>query len=98
MQISGSQASITFTSSDISGSLDPQPGTFSQGGTVYQFVVAGVQFTGASASATQSGGLIKTVTVSAASGGATVVVTLSSPASHTSYGLGHNEVGVLFSS
>ena len=97
VQISGSQATISFASSDVSGSLSPQPGTFSQGGTVYEFVISGVQFTGASTTQSQSGGLISSVTVSSASGGAAVTVKLTAPASHSSYGLGHNEVGVIVS-
>jgi hypothetical protein len=36
------------------------------------------------------------VTVSGGSGGATVTVKLSSPASRASYGLGHDAVGVSF--
>ncbi len=95
--ISGSSATIEFTSSDLTGSLDPMTGTFSQGGTVYTFVIGGVHYSGTPTTATASGGLITSVAVSGANAGATVTVTLSAPASHASYGLGHNEVGVSFS-
>jgi hypothetical protein len=97
IQIQGSGATVTFTSSDISGSINPEAGTFSQGGTVYTFTVSGVQFTGSPASSTASGGLISSVSVAAGSDGATVTVKLTSPAAHASYGLGHDEVGVTFS-
>ncbi|MGH8995372.1 MAG: hypothetical protein ACRDYB_04965 [Acidimicrobiales bacterium] len=97
VQISGPSATLTFTSADISGSLSPQTGSFSQGGTIYTFVVSGVHYTGAPSTTTTTGGLIKTVAVASSAGGASVTVTLSSSASHASYGLGHNEVGVKFS-
>ncbi len=97
IQISGSSATISFTSSDISGSLSPETGTFSQGGTVYIFMVSGVQFTGSPATATATTGLINSVAVAQGSGGAMVTVKLTSPAAHATYGLGHNEVGVTFS-
>jgi hypothetical protein len=95
--ISGPSATIEFTSSDISGSVLPQTGTFSQGGTVYTFAITGVRYAGAPSTTRATGGLIASVTVSGASTGAQVTVTLTSPASHASYGLGHNEVGVSFS-
>jgi hypothetical protein len=97
IQIQGSAATITFASSDISGSISPETGTFSQGGTVYTFIVSGVQFTGSPTTSTASGGLISSVTVSAGPSGATVTAKLTGPAAHASYGLGHNEVGVTFS-
>ena len=95
--IQGSGATISFTSSDISGSLAPQPGTFSQGGTLYTFTVTGVQYSGSPATSTATGGLIQSVTVAHGSGGAVVIAKLASSAAHASYGLGHNEVGVTFS-
>jgi hypothetical protein len=97
IQIMGSSATISFTSSDISGSISPGTGTFSDGDTLYTFTVSGVQFTGSPATSTATGGLIGSVTVAQGSGGATVAVKLTSPAAHASYGLGHNEVGVTFS-
>lgn len=95
--IHGSGADISFASSDISGSLNPQAGTFSQGGTLYTFTIGGVQYNGSPASSSATGGLIASVTVAQGSGGATVTVRLTSPAAHATFGLGHNEVGVSFS-
>ncbi len=95
--IHGSGVDITFASSDVSGTLSPQSGAFSQGGTVYTFTIAGVQFTGAPATSPGTGGLIGSVTVAQGSGGAAVTVKLTSPAGNTTFGLGHNEVGVTFS-
>lgn len=97
VQIAGASATIQFVSSNITGSLAPGTGSFSQGNTVYTFPVTGVAYSGAPATTTASGGLITSVTVAAASGGVTVTVQLSSAASRASLGLGHNEVGVQFS-
>jgi hypothetical protein len=97
VQISGSTAGVEFTSSAVSGSLSPAPGAFSQGGTVYTFTVSGVVFSGPPSTTTAAGGLITSVVVSGGSGGPTIKITLSSPASHTAYGLGHDQVSVTFS-
>jgi len=95
--ISGASAGIRFVSSSVTGSLSPGGGAFSQGGTVYTFTITGVQYTGTPVVATASGGLIVSVAVAAASAGVNVSVKLSSPASHASLGLGHDQVGVQFS-
>jgi hypothetical protein len=97
VQITGSTATIDFTSSSVSGSLSPGAGTFSDGGTLYTFVVSGVSFSGSPSTTTAAGALISSVEISGGSGGATVAIKLSSPTSHESYGLGHDEVGVTFS-
>jgi hypothetical protein len=97
VQITGSTATVDFPSSSVSGSLSPQPGSFSQGGTVYTFEVSGVQYSGSPSTTTATGGLITSVVVSSGSGGPTIAVTLSSPQAHATYGLGHDEVGVSFS-
>jgi hypothetical protein len=96
--ITGASASIQFVSSSISGSLSPGTGSFGQGGTVYSFPVTGVQYSGAPTTASATGGLITSVSVTAApGGGVSVTVNLSSPTSHASLGLGHDEVAVEFS-
>jgi hypothetical protein len=97
IHITGSTATVDFASSSVSGSLSPEPGSFSQGGIVYTFTVSGVQYSGSPSTTTATGGLITSVVVSSGSGGATIAVTLLSPQSHATYGLGHNEVGVSFS-
>jgi hypothetical protein len=97
VQISGSSATIQFTSSDVSGSLSPETGTFSQGGTVYTFLISGVQYSGGPSITTATGGLIASLKVSSSTGGASITIMLTGPASHASYGLGHDEVGVSLS-
>lgn len=97
VSISGASATIDFVSSSITGSLAPGNGAFNTSGTTYTFSVTGVQDSGAPTTATASGGLITSVTVTPASGGVTVTASLSSPASKASFGLGHDEVGVQFS-
>jgi hypothetical protein len=44
-----------------------------------------------------AGGLVSQVVVSPTNAGITVEVKLSEPASHHTFGLGHNEVGVILS-
>ncbi|MGH9045293.1 MAG: hypothetical protein ACRDVP_10765 [Acidimicrobiales bacterium] len=97
VQIAGATATIQFTSSDVSGSLFPQKGTFGAGGTLYIFTVSGVAYSGSPSTTVSTSGLIGSVAVSAGHNGAQVTIKLSSPATHASYGLGHNEVGVSFS-
>ncbi|HEX3980771.1 MAG TPA: hypothetical protein VHW93_06090 [Acidimicrobiales bacterium] len=98
MQISGASATIEFPTASLTGSVSPGQGAFSQSGTVYTFVIAGVSYTGAPATTTATGGLIVSVQVASGSGGSVVTVHLSSAASHADLGEGHDEVGVAFSS
>lgn len=98
VEINGSTAAVEFTSASVSGTLSPNAGNFSQGDTVYTFTVSGVSFSGSPAPTTASGGLIASVRVAGDGGVPTITVTLASPATHASYGLGHDEVAVVFSS
>ena len=97
IQISGSSAIVAFSSSSLTGSLAPSPGTFSQGGRVFTFTVSGVQYTGSPSTQTATGGLITEVQVSASSGGATVTVQLAASTSNAQFGIGRSQVGVTFS-
>lgn len=97
VQISGATATVQFSSASLTGVVNPTDGAFSQGGTVYTFTVTGVSYSGAPTTKTASGGLIASVTVGPDQNEALVTVKLSSPASHASFGEGHDEVGVEFS-
>lgn len=93
MTITGSTATLAFASSNVQSSVSTSPGTFSQGGTVFTFTVFGVDYTGAPSTTTATGGLIESVVVTASNGGPTVTAALSAPASHVTFGIGHDEVG-----
>jgi len=95
--VSGASATLEFPTSSLTGTVSPGQGAFSQGGTVYSFVVSGVSYSGPPTTKPGNGGLIGSVQVASGSGGAVVTVHLSGPASHAALGEGHAEVGVQFS-
>lgn len=97
--ISGPTVKLTFLSADLTGALSTGSAVFAQGGTIFTFTVTGVSYSGSATTTSPSvtGGLVSQVVVSPTNGGITVEVTLSGPASHYTFGLGHNEVGVMLS-
>jgi len=99
VQIAGATAIISFSSADLSGTLQTGNARFSASGTTFAFSVSGVTYSGQplTTSAPSGTGLISQVVVSAAGGGVAVSVSLRSPASHDQFGLGHDTVGVTLS-
>ncbi|HLJ07085.1 MAG TPA: hypothetical protein VKX24_01000 [Acidimicrobiia bacterium] len=97
VQVNGASATIAFSSASLTGTVGTADGAFGQGGTVYTFTVTGVTYSGAPSTTAGNGGLIASVSVGPGQGGALVTVKLSSPASHASFGEGHDVVGVQFS-
>jgi hypothetical protein len=95
--ITGATVTLTFLSG-LTGALSTRGEVFDQGGTVFTFVVTGVSDSGSTTtSPSVAGGLVSQVVVSPTNGGITVEVKLSRPASHYTFGLGHNEIGVMLS-
>jgi hypothetical protein len=97
VQVNGASATISFSSASLAGTVGTADGAFGQGGTVYTFTVTGVTYSGAPSTTAGNGGLIASVTVGPGQGGVLVTVKLSGPASHASFGEGHDVVGVQFS-
>jgi len=97
--ISGPTVTLTFLGADLTGALSTEGAVFTQGGTIFTFIVTGVSYSGSATTTSPSvaGGLVSQVVVSPTNGGITVKVKLSGPASHYTFGLGHNEVGVMLS-
>ena len=95
--VSGASATLEFPTSSLTGTVSPGQGAFSQGGTLYTFVVSGVSYSGPPTTRQGNGGLVSSVQVASGSGGPVVTVHLSGPASHAALGEGHAEVGVQFS-
>jgi len=97
--ISGPTVTLTFLSADLTSALSTAGAVFTQGGTIFTFIVTGVSYSGSTTTTSPSvaGGLVSQVVVSPTNGGITVEVKLSGPASHYTFGLGHNEVGVMLS-
>ena len=99
VRISGPTVSLNFLSANLTGALSTASAVFTQGGTIFDFIVTGVSYSESAITTSSSvaGGLVSQVVVSPTNGGITVEVKLSEPASHHTFGLGHNEVGVILS-
>jgi hypothetical protein len=98
VQINGATTIVTFDSSDLSGTLQTANPGFNASGTTFTFTISGVSYSGTPVTTTAAGtGLISQVVVSGTSGGASVVVSLRSAASHDEFGLGRDTVGVSLS-
>lgn len=95
--ISDSSVTLTFLSADLTGALSTGGAVFTLGGTIFNFIVTGVAYSGSATTTSLlvAGGLVSQVVVSPTNGGITVEVKLSELAGHYTFGLGHSEVGAL---
>jgi len=92
-----SSVTLTFLSADLTGALSTGGAVFTLGGTIFNFIVTGVAYSGSATTTSLlvAGGLVSQVVVSPTNGGITVEVKLSELAGHYTFGLGHSEVGAL---
>jgi hypothetical protein len=98
VEISGNSVVLQFVSSDLTGSLQTADPAFSEGGTVFTFVIEGVSYAGAAVTSSAPSGPIAEASAARTSGGVAVQVSLRSAESSYQFGLGHDLVGVSFPS
>jgi len=96
--ISGSTATIQFTTPAVTGTLTPTGGAFQSGGKQFTFTITGVTYTGGAVTTVgPPTNRISQVIVTAASNGVNVVASLNQAASNYQFSVKGNQVSVTFS-
>ena len=97
-QISGSTATVQFTSNGVKGTITPSAPSFSDSGKDFTVSLTGVTYTGGVVTtAGPPTNRVAKVVVSSSSGGVTVQISLNQAASSYHFNVGNHQVTITFS-